>query len=133
MFRLNFSHGTHEDHHARYDTVRQVETETGRPIAILADLQGPKLRIGTFAVGKVAVKAGDSFVLDSDPTPGDATRVYLPHPELFRAASAGQSLLIDDGKVRLQHRVRGERQHHHARGQQRHAVRPQGRQRARTR
>lgn len=101
VFRLNFSHGTHEDHRARYDAVRQVEAETGRPIAVLADLQGPKLRIGTFAVGKVAVKAGDTFVLDSDPTPGDATRVYLPHPELFRAASAGQSLLIDDGKVRL--------------------------------
>ncbi len=101
VFRLNFSHGTHEDHRARYDAVRQVEAETGRPIAILADLQGPKLRIGTFAVGKVAVKAGDTFLLDSDPTPGDATRVYLPHPELFRAASAGQSLLIDDGKVRL--------------------------------
>jgi pyruvate kinase len=101
VFRLNFSHGTHDDHRARYDAVRQVEAETGRPIAILADLQGPKLRIGTFAAGKVAVRAGDVFVLDSDPTPGDGTRVYLPHPELFKAANAGQSLLIDDGKVRL--------------------------------
>ena len=87
VFRLNFSHGTHDDHRARYDAVRQVEAETGRPIAILADLQGPKLRIGTFAVGKVAVRTGDTFVLDSDPTPGDATRVYLPHPELFKAAN----------------------------------------------
>ncbi|MCT9126061.1 pyruvate kinase [Cupriavidus gilardii] len=101
VFRLNFSHGTHEDHRQRYDAVRQVEAETGRPIAVLADLQGPKLRIGTFAVGKVAVKAGDPFVLDSDPTPGDATRVHLPHPELFRVAAPGQSLLIDDGKVQL--------------------------------
>ena len=64
VVRLNFSHGTHEDHRARYDAVRQVEAETGRPIAILADLQGPKLRIGTFAAGKVAVSAGDTFVLD---------------------------------------------------------------------
>lgn len=101
VFRLNFSHGTHEDHRARYDAVRQIEAETGRPIAILADLQGPKLRIGVFAAGKVAVRAGDPFVLDSDPTPGDGTRVHLPHPELFRAAQPGQSLLIDDGKVRL--------------------------------
>ncbi|WP_354682713.1 pyruvate kinase [Cupriavidus necator] len=101
VFRLNFSHGTHEDHRARYDAVRQVEAETGRPIAVLADLQGPKLRIGTFAAGKVAVRTGDVFVLDSDPTPGDGTRVYLPHPELFQAAQPGQSLLIDDGKVRL--------------------------------
>ncbi|SOY52674.1 pyruvate kinase [Cupriavidus taiwanensis] len=101
VFRLNFSHGTHDDHRARYDAVRQVEVESGRPIAVLADLQGPKLRIGTFAAGKVAVRTGDVFVLDSDPTPGDGTRVYLPHPELFQAAQPGQSLLIDDGKVRL--------------------------------
>ena len=97
VFRLNFSHGTHEDHRARYDAVRQIEAETGRPIAVLADLQGPKLRIGVFAAGKVAVRAGDPFVLDSDPTPGDGTRVHLPHPELFRAAQPGQSLLFDDG------------------------------------
>ncbi|GLC94008.1 pyruvate kinase [Cupriavidus sp. TA19] len=101
VFRLNFSHGTHDDHRARYDAVRQIEAETGRPIAVLADLQGPKLRIGTFAAGKVAVRTGDVFVLDSDPTPGDGSRVYLPHPELFEAAQPGQSLLIDDGKVRL--------------------------------
>ncbi|AJG21388.1 pyruvate kinase [Cupriavidus basilensis] len=101
VFRLNFSHGSHDDHKRRYDAVRQVEAETGRPIAVLADLQGPKLRIGTFAAGKVAVKAGDAFVLDSDPSPGDATRVHLPHPELFRVAAPGQSLLIDDGKVQL--------------------------------
>ncbi|GAB7544795.1 MULTISPECIES: pyruvate kinase [unclassified Cupriavidus] len=101
VFRLNFSHGSHDDHKRRYDAVRQVEAETGRPIAVLADLQGPKLRIGTFAAGKVALKAGDAFVLDSDPSPGDATRVHLPHPELFRVAAPGQSLLIDDGKVQL--------------------------------
>lgn len=101
VFRLNFSHGTHEDHRQRYDAVRRVEAELGRPIAVLADLQGPKLRIGTFVAGKIAVRAGDTFVLDSDPTPGDADRVHLPHPELFKVAAPGQSLLIDDGKVRL--------------------------------
>ncbi|AOZ04467.1 pyruvate kinase [Cupriavidus malaysiensis] len=101
VFRLNFSHGSHEDHRRRYDAVRAVERERGRPIAVLADLQGPKLRIGTFAAGKVALQAGDAFVLDSDPTPGDAARVHLPHPELFRTANPGQALLIDDGKVQL--------------------------------
>ena len=71
VFRLNFSHGSHEDHRKRYDTVRAVEAETGRPIGILADMQGPKLRIGTFADGRVVLKNGDRFVLDRDPTPGD--------------------------------------------------------------
>nr|WP_198983602.1 pyruvate kinase [Herbaspirillum sp. ASV7] len=102
VFRFNFSHGSHADHHARYQIVRQVEQEVGRPIAVLADLQGPKLRIGQFAQGRVNVEAGQVFVLDRDPTPGDAHRVCLPHPELFEVIGAGQSLLIDDGKVRLQ-------------------------------
>ncbi|TWG88173.1 pyruvate kinase [Cupriavidus gilardii J11] len=101
VFRLNFSHGTHDDHRQRHEAVRRVEAEVKRPIAVLADLQGPKLRIGTFAAGKVALAAGDRFVLDSDPTPGDGRRVHLPHPELFEVAAPGQSLLIDDGKVRL--------------------------------
>ncbi|MBY4946568.1 pyruvate kinase [Cupriavidus respiraculi] len=101
VFRLNFSHGTHEDHRKRYLAVRQVEAEAGRPIAVLADLQGPKLRIGTFAAGKVGLRAGDVFVLDSNPTPGDGRRVHLPHAELFSVAAPGQSLLIDDGKVQL--------------------------------
>jgi len=102
VFRFNFSHGSHADHHARYQIVRQVEQEVGRPIAVLADLQGPKLRIGQFAQGRVNVEAGQVFVLDRDPSPGDAHRVCLPHPELFEVIGAGQSLLIDDGKVRLQ-------------------------------
>ncbi|MBV8621990.1 MAG: pyruvate kinase [Herbaspirillum sp.] len=102
VFRFNFSHGSHADHHARYQIVRQVEQEVGRPIAVLADLQGPKLRIGQFAQGRVNVEAGQVFVLDRDPAPGDAHRVCLPHPELFEVIGAGQSLLIDDGKVRLQ-------------------------------
>lgn len=102
VFRFNFSHGTHVDHHARFEIVRAVEREVGRPIAILADLQGPKLRVGQFADGKVNLEAGQEFVLDRDVTPGDNTRVCLPHAELFEVIAAGQSLLLDDGKLRLQ-------------------------------
>ena len=73
----------------------------GRPIGILVDLQGPKLRLGSFAEGAVQLKNGESFVLDSDKTPGDATRVQLPHPEILAALRPGHALLLDDGKVRL--------------------------------
>lgn len=102
VFRFNFSHGSHEDHRARYEIVREVERSVGRSIAILADLQGPKLRVGQFAEGRVMLKAGDEFLLDHDSAPGDATRVFLPHPELFEVVGAGQSLLLDDGKLRLE-------------------------------
>jgi pyruvate kinase len=102
VFRFNFSHGSHADHQRRHDIVRDIEKEMGRPIAILADLQGPKLRIGQFSGGKVSVQAGAEFVLDQNPDQGDATRVCLPHPELFAAVTAGQSLLLDDGKIRLE-------------------------------
>ncbi len=101
VFRFNFSHGTHEDHKARYDVVREVERKVGRPIGILADLQGPKLRIGTFAAGRIVLQSGAQFTLDRDTAPGDESRVCLPHPELFEAVKAGQSLLLDDGKLRL--------------------------------
>lgn len=102
VFRFNFSHGSHADHKARYDIVRDIERKLGRPIAILADLQGPKLRIGPFAEGRIMLKAGDEFVLDRDETPGTLQRVCLPHPELFAVIAPGQSLLLDDGKLRLQ-------------------------------
>jgi len=102
VFRFNFSHGSHEDHRVRYDIVREVERNVGRPIAILADLQGPKLRIGQFAEGKVMLNAGEEFILDRNPAPGDRHRVCLPHAELFDVIAAGQSLLIDDGKLRLE-------------------------------
>ncbi len=102
VFRFNFSHGSHADHQERYDIVRAVEKTVGRPIAILADLQGPKLRIGTFADGKIALQAGQEFTLDRNNTPGNNQRVYLPHQELFEVIAAGQSLLLDDGKVRLE-------------------------------
>jgi pyruvate kinase len=101
VFRFNFSHGSHEDHRARYDAVRAIEKEIGRPVGILLDLQGPKLRLGTLASGKIKVSAGDELTLDMKPEPGDAQRVPLPHPEIFAAIKAGEDLLIDDGKVRL--------------------------------
>ena len=101
VFRFNFSHGTHEDHQARYDIVRRIEQQTGRPIAVLADLQGPKLRIGTFADGPVKLAAGATFRLDLDDKPGDQNRVGMPHPEIFQALKPGVELLLDDGKVRL--------------------------------
>jgi pyruvate kinase len=101
VFRFNFSHGTHEDHQARYDIVRGLERETGRPVAVLADLQGPKLRVGTFAEGPIRLGVGESFRLDLDETPGDRRRVGMPHPEIFEALKPGVELLLDDGKVRL--------------------------------
>ena len=101
VFRLNFSHGSHADHQARYDLIRAVEREAGRPIAVLLDLQGPKLRVGRFADGPVTLAEGARFRLDLDPTPGDGTRAPLPHPEIFAALQNGHDLLLDDGKLRL--------------------------------
>jgi len=101
VFRLNFSHGTHEEHRARFAEIRQVEADTGRPIGILADLQGPKLRLGNFAGGRVEIAAGAHFRLDLDKHPGDQNRAPLPHPEVFEALHPGTDLLLDDGKVRL--------------------------------
>jgi pyruvate kinase len=101
VFRLNFSHGAHEDHAATYRAVRGAEAETGRPLGVLADLQGPKLRLGTFEDGAVSVAPGHAIRLDLDPKPGDATRIGVPHPELFKVMREGSVLLIDDGKVRL--------------------------------
>ncbi|MDP4033274.1 MAG: pyruvate kinase [Pseudorhodobacter sp.] len=102
VFRLNMSHGSHQELRARHGIIRQIETDTGRPIAILADLQGPKLRVGTFAAGAAELDEGKAFRLDLDPTPGDAQRVQLPHPEIFAALEAGTALLVNDGKIRLQ-------------------------------
>lgn len=102
VFRFNFSHGTQADHQARYEIVRAVEREFARPIAILADMQGPKLRIGVFVEDRIFLTPGAEFTLDLDPAPGTMQRVCLPHPELFEAIMVGQSLLLDDGKLRLQ-------------------------------
>ena len=101
-FRLNFSHGTHEDHGNYFEAVRDVERDVGRPIGILIDLQGPKLRVGTFANGSIELCAGDIFRLDLDKTPGDLARAPLLHPEIFAALTPGIDLLLDDGKLRLE-------------------------------
>lgn len=101
VFRLNFSHGAHEDHAARYRIIRDLETKYRRPISVLADMQGPKLRVGTFKDGSIDLEVGQNFRFDLDPTPGDETRVNLPHPELFEVMSEGETLLLDDGKVRI--------------------------------
>ena len=101
VFRLNFSHGSHADHSERFKALRALEQETGRPIGILADLQGPKLRVGTFADGPVVLVPGQAFRLDLDAAPGDPQRARLPHPEIFAALVPGAELLLDDGKLRL--------------------------------
>lgn len=101
VFRMNFSHGEYADHAARFRIVRDVEKETGRPIGILADLQGPKLRVGKFANGPVMLKEGQTYRFDLDKTLGDETRVCLPHPEIFAALVPGAELLLDDGKLKV--------------------------------
>lgn len=100
-FRLNMSHGSHADHEPVVAAIRALEKQYARPIAILADLQGPKLRVGTFKDGQAVIRHSGHFVLDRDETPGDHNRVCLPHPELFGIMERGQRLLINDGKIRL--------------------------------
>ncbi len=100
-FRVNMSHGEHAGHAAVIAAIRALEKDTGRPTTILADLQGPKLRVGSFADGGVELVSGNDFILDADPAPGDVTRVHLPHPELFAALKPGTRLLVDDGKLVL--------------------------------
>jgi pyruvate kinase len=102
VFRINMSHSSHDRMRELVAMIRGVEAECGRPIGILVDLQGPKLRIGEFAGGSTVLENGATFTLDSDPTPGNATRVQLPHPEILAALAPGHSLLLDDGKVRLE-------------------------------
>jgi pyruvate kinase len=101
VFRLNFSHGSADDHRARFTILRELERETGRPIGILADLQGPKLRVGGFADGPVVLTAGQPFRLDLDPAPGGLQRAGMPHPEIFSVLTPGSELLLDDGRLRL--------------------------------
>lgn len=102
VFRLNMSHGSHDDMRRRHAIIRELEREFDRPIAILADLQGPKLRVGTFAKGPVELNENTAFRLDLDPAPGDVSRVCLPHPEIFAAIQKGETLLVNDGKIRLE-------------------------------
>ena len=128
VFRLNFSHGTHEDHAERHAIIRQIEQEEGRPIGILADMQGPKLRIGTFANGKENLKKGQRIELHLEKFVGDITKVTLPHKEIFAAIKPGEDLLINDGRLRLQGRAE-HRQGDYGQGHEcRRHFRPQGRQ-----
>ncbi len=102
VFRLNFSHGSHEEHAERVRIIRKTETDVGRPIGILMDLQGPKLRVGRFDQGPIRLHAGDRFRFDLNGDRGDKRRVTLPHPEIFAALRPGTSLLVNDGLVRLE-------------------------------
>jgi len=106
-FRINMSHGAHADKAAMIEVIRGLEKELGRPTTILVDLQGPKLRVGSFADGLISLRAGQTFVLDRETALGDANRVTLPHPEIFRALEPDARLLLDDGKLVL--RVRSVR------------------------
>jgi len=101
VFRLNFSHGSHDDHAAALKAVRGAELALQRPLGVLADLQGPKLRLGRFKDVEIDIKPGHKMRFDLDPTPGDETRVQMPHPEIFKALRTGNLLLLDDGRVRL--------------------------------
>jgi pyruvate kinase len=101
VFRINMSHTSPERMREIVAAIREVESEYGRPIGILTDLQGPKLRLGTFTEGSAMLTKGETFTLDSDAAPGDVKRVQLPHPDLLRAVEPGHTLLLDDGKVRL--------------------------------
>ncbi len=101
VFRINMSHTPPDRMRELVRTIRDIEQEYGRPIAALADLQGPKLRIGSFKQEAITLAAGANFVLDDDPSPGDCDRVYLPHPEILNALKRGHTLLLDDGKIRL--------------------------------
>ncbi len=101
VFRLNMSHGTHDEIREKHRIIRQVEKDLDTPIAILADLQGPKLRVGAFKDGTAELEEGGSFRLDLDPAEGAATRVCLPHPEIFESLAMGAALLVNDGKIRL--------------------------------
>ncbi len=101
IFRLNFSHGSHDDHRRNVETIRALERELHHPIAILMDLQGPKLRIGTIKGGEIDLVEGAELRLDLDRAQGDISRVSLPHPEIFAAVQPGSDLLLNDGKLRL--------------------------------
>jgi len=102
VFRINMSHTSHDRMRELVATIRSVEEENNRPIGVLVDLQGPKLRLGAFKNDAATIDKGQDFIFDTDPSPGDGTRVQLPHAEIFAAIKPGDRLLIDDGKLRLQ-------------------------------
>ncbi|MFQ5775476.1 MAG: pyruvate kinase [Kiloniellaceae bacterium] len=101
VFRLNFSHGAPADHRRNLETIRALERELHRPIGVLMDLQGPKLRVGQLEGGRIELEPGAKFRLDLTDAPGDRRRAPLPHPEVFATLTPGADLLLDDGKLRL--------------------------------
>lgn len=101
VFRLNFSHGTYDEHQQAVTHIRALETHYNRPIGILLDLQGPKLRVGTTKEATVHLEKGQTFFLDLQPTPGDNKRIQFPHPEVYAVLNVGMALLLDDGRLRL--------------------------------
>lgn len=101
VFRINMSHTSHENLLELHGRIKNVETKYGRPIGILVDLQGPKLRVGEFVDGKAELTEGAVFSLDLEDAPGDSTRIKLPHPEIFKGIKPGDRLLLDDGKIKL--------------------------------
>jgi pyruvate kinase len=102
VFRINMSHTSHARMRELVASIRAVESAHARPIGILVDLQGPKLRVGSFEHGAATLAKGERFALDTESGPGDAQRVQLPHPEIFAAVEPGDALLLDDGKIRLE-------------------------------
>ena len=101
VFRLNFSHGSHEDHKTKVKIIRKLEKKYARYICILGDLQGPKFRVGKFKNTKETLKKGQEFIFDTNKADGDSKRVYLSHKEIYQSISKGQRLLVNDGKIRL--------------------------------
>jgi pyruvate kinase len=101
VFRINMSHASHDLMRETVKRIREVEKTLNHPLAILVDLQGPKLRVGTFEGGSCQLVAGESITLDGNPAPGNKSRVYLPHPEIIDSVSVGDRLLLDDGKLQL--------------------------------
>lgn len=101
VFRINMSHASHETLTETLRAIRKIEADVGRPIGILVDLQGPKLRVGNFEAESAELKEGALFHFDRDETPGSDARVFLPHPEIFEAVEPGHTLILDDGKLRM--------------------------------
>ncbi len=108
LFRLNFSHGSHDDHRTVIQRIRKVEAKFGHPIGVIADLQGPKLRVGKFKDDSIQIQKGQSFRFDSDSALGDESRVCLPHPEVIEAMDIGSLIFLDDGKVRVEVTEKGD-------------------------
>ena len=129
VFRLNFSHGTRDMHKSNIDLIREESGRLGRPVGVLQDLQGPKIRVATFEEGKVALEPGQAFSLTcGDDSPGNAERVGVTYKDLYRDVKMGDVLLLDDGRLSLRVTGRQGRDHPHRGDPGRHAVKQQGHQ-----